>query len=166
MPEDWKRWRRRIFQPASRRIGLEDVRPYDLRASFVSLLVAEGRTVLDVAMQAGHGAETCLRHYARLFAEQDWDQRDSAEEQIEDARRRVRGGGDARGDDVRTERRRESDATPANSPAEPSSRRPDSNRGPLHYEGLKDENGRASDDTQTHEIPAKETDQQLRLWSG
>jgi hypothetical protein len=41
--------------------------PYDLRGSFVSLLIPEGRTVIDVAAQAGHTPETCLRHYARLF---------------------------------------------------------------------------------------------------
>jgi len=100
VPDDWKRWRRRIFQPASRRIGLQGARPYDLRSSFVSLLIAEGRTVLDVAMQAGHGAETCLRHYARLFAEQDLDQRASAEDQISSARRRVRGVDPGRGLDA------------------------------------------------------------------
>jgi hypothetical protein len=38
-----------------------------LRGSFVSLLIQDGRTVVDVADQAGHTAETCLRHYARLF---------------------------------------------------------------------------------------------------
>ena len=48
-------------------MGLAAPRPYDLRGSFVSLLIQEGRTVVDVADQAGHTAETCLRHYARLF---------------------------------------------------------------------------------------------------
>jgi hypothetical protein len=33
----------------------------------VSLLIHEGRNVVYVANQAGHSAETCLRHYARLF---------------------------------------------------------------------------------------------------
>jgi hypothetical protein len=33
--------------------------PYDLRASFVSLLVCEGRTMLEVAAQAGHGIDVC-----------------------------------------------------------------------------------------------------------
>ncbi len=135
MPDDWKRWRRRVFQPAARSVGLEGARPYDLRSSFVSLLIAEGRTVLDVALQAGHGAETCLRHYARLFAEQDIDERRSAEETIADARRRVRGvdagrvGDAAMQDPTRlvTQRQRELRKFPQ-------SRRPDSNRGPLHYE--------------------------------
>lgn len=45
------------------------------------------------------------------------------------------------------------------------SRRADSNRRPLHYEGLKDENGRASDDALRHESPAKTHYGQLSLWS-
>jgi integrase len=64
---DWRNWRRRVYQPVARAVGLESPRPYDLRGSFVSLLIHEGRTVVDVAYQAGHTAETCLRHYARLF---------------------------------------------------------------------------------------------------
>ena len=39
----WRYWRRRIFTPAAKAAGLESpVRPYDLRHSFVSLLLAEG----------------------------------------------------------------------------------------------------------------------------
>ena len=38
--------------------------PYDLRASFVSLLVWEGRTMLEVAAQAGHGVDVCEIHYS------------------------------------------------------------------------------------------------------
>jgi len=41
--------------------------PYQLRGSFVSLLIQEGKTVVYVAQQAGHTPQTCLRHYARLF---------------------------------------------------------------------------------------------------
>lgn len=43
--------------------------PYDLRGSFASLLIQEGRNVVDVAKQLGHTPETCLRYYARLFDE-------------------------------------------------------------------------------------------------
>jgi integrase len=42
----WRNWRRRIFAPASRAVGLSAVRPYDLRHSFVSLLLVEGATVV------------------------------------------------------------------------------------------------------------------------
>ena len=45
----------------------------------MSLLIAEGRTVIDVAGQAGHSPETCLRYYAHLFAEFDPDVHVSAE---------------------------------------------------------------------------------------
>ncbi len=64
---DWRNWRARVYQPLARAVGLADARPYALRASFVSLLIQEGRTVVEVADQAGHTPETCLRHYARLF---------------------------------------------------------------------------------------------------
>jgi integrase len=46
-------------------------RRLDLRHLFVSLLIQDGRTVIDVAGQAGHSAETCLRYYAHLLAEFD-----------------------------------------------------------------------------------------------
>lgn len=84
--DDWRNWRRRIYQPAARAVGLPDSRPYDLRSSFVSLLIFEGQTVVEVARQAGHAPETCLRHYARVFADYDPARRVSAEEQIRQAR--------------------------------------------------------------------------------
>jgi integrase len=80
-------WRRRTFQAKAAKIGRLHARPYDLRHSFVSLLIAEGRTVIDVAGQAGHSPETCLRYYAHLFAEFDPGVRLSAEDEIRKARR-------------------------------------------------------------------------------
>ena len=44
---DWRNWRKRVFATATLAIGLKDVRPYDLRHSFVSLLLAEGASVVD-----------------------------------------------------------------------------------------------------------------------
>lgn len=82
---DWRNWRRRVFQPAAAEAGLQTSRPYDLRASFVSLLIHEGRTVVEVAAQAGHTPETCLRHYARLFRDAP-SERISAEQVIRGAR--------------------------------------------------------------------------------
>jgi transposase-like protein len=38
--------------------------------TWVSLMIFEGHTVVEVARQAGHSAETC-RHYARVFKEYD-----------------------------------------------------------------------------------------------
>ena len=66
---DWRNWRKRVFQPAAEAAGLLRARPYDLRGSFASLLIQEGRNVVDVAKQLGHTPETCLRYYARLFDE-------------------------------------------------------------------------------------------------
>jgi hypothetical protein len=56
--------------------------PYDLRASFVSLLVWEGRTMLEVAAQAGHGVDVCETYYARIFEGYDPAKRTSAEAAI------------------------------------------------------------------------------------
>lgn len=53
-PDDWKNWRRRVFRPAAATAGVPDARPYDLRHSFVSLLIAEGHNIVEVARQAGH----------------------------------------------------------------------------------------------------------------
>lgn len=83
---DWRNWRRRIWQPAASEVGLIGSRPYDLRHSFVSLLIQEGQTVVEVARQAGHSAETCLRYYAHVFADYDPENRVSAEDQIQQAR--------------------------------------------------------------------------------
>jgi integrase len=86
---DWRNWRRRVYQPVARTVGVQSPRPYDLRGSFVSLLIQEGRTVVDVAAQAGHTPETCLRHYARLFRDAPAE-RVAAEVAIKQARDAVR----------------------------------------------------------------------------
>jgi hypothetical protein len=51
---DWCIWRRRVFQPVAQAVGLSGARPYDLRHRFVSLLVHEGRPVMEVAARADH----------------------------------------------------------------------------------------------------------------
>jgi len=43
--------------------------PYDLRHSFASLLIHEGRTALEVAAQLGDSVEVLLGVYAQVFAE-------------------------------------------------------------------------------------------------
>ena len=84
---DWRNWRRRVFVPAARRAGLTTSRPYDLRHSFASLLLHEGRlSVIEIASQLGHSAETLLSTYAHLFAELKDQPRVSAAEQIRLAR--------------------------------------------------------------------------------
>jgi hypothetical protein len=125
--DDYRNWRKRHFASAVEAIGLKAARPSDLRHSFVSLLIQEGVSVVEVAGQAGHSPEECLRTYAHVFEEFDPADRTAAEERIRAARaqsgvhdlyiaRETSAGGN-----------REFAATKG-------SRRPDSNRGPLHYE--------------------------------
>lgn len=66
--DDWDNWRDRVFRPAAVRAGLpRDIRPRDLRGSFVSLLVHEGRSIVEVARQVGHDPAISLRDYAQIF---------------------------------------------------------------------------------------------------
>jgi hypothetical protein len=105
----------------------------------VSLLIFEGHTVIEVARQAGHSPETCLRNYARVFSDYDPAARIPAEEQIRAARRAVAEAG--RRADARDRAGRAGDVAErleevarGRWPSPQPSRRPDSNRGPLHYE--------------------------------
>ncbi len=86
---DWRNWRRRVFQPAAKAIGLEGIRPYDLRHSFVSLLIAEGRSIVEIARQAGHSPTMTLDTYGHVFDELDGSARRPAEDVIRDARNTV-----------------------------------------------------------------------------
>jgi integrase len=87
----WRYWRRRVFARAVHAAGLEGaVRPYDLRHSFVSLLLAEGATVVEVARQAGHSPAMTLSTYAHLFEELDGAERRSAEDEIRRGREAAR----------------------------------------------------------------------------
>ncbi len=83
---DWRNWHRRVYRPNAAAVGLEGARPYDLRGSFVSLLIWEGQTIVEVARQAGHSVATCDRHYARMFEDFDPERRQSAEAVIRAAR--------------------------------------------------------------------------------
>lgn len=68
--QDWGNWRSRAWRSACERADLEPVpRPYDLRHSFASLLLAEGRTVHYVAAQLGHGPDMTLGTYGHVVAE-------------------------------------------------------------------------------------------------
>jgi len=63
----WNRWTQGTFRAAKLAVGLPKARAYDLRHSFVSLLIHEGQSILEVARQAGHSPQTCLRDYGHLF---------------------------------------------------------------------------------------------------
>ncbi len=47
-----RNWRKRAFAEAAAHAGVPPARPYDLRHSYVSLLIAQGATVVEVARQA------------------------------------------------------------------------------------------------------------------
>jgi integrase len=66
----WQNWRRRVWRPAATAAGLPaGSRPRDLRASYASLLIRSGMTVVEVAHELGHSPAMCLRVYGRAFAE-------------------------------------------------------------------------------------------------
>jgi integrase len=83
---DWQNWRRRVYIPAGEAAGIAKARPYDLRHSFVSLLIHEGRSVVEIARQAGHAPTMTLGTYAHVFDEFALEDRLPAEEQIRRAR--------------------------------------------------------------------------------
>jgi hypothetical protein len=82
----WNRWTQGTFKAAKLAVGLPTARAYDLRHSFVSLLIHEGQSILEVARQAGHSPQTCLRDYGHLFDEFDPSNREPAEAVIAAAR--------------------------------------------------------------------------------
>lgn len=66
--DEWRWWRRGPFTRAATSAGLpQDTRPRDLRSSFVSLLIHEGRSITEVARQLGHDPQTALGVYAQVF---------------------------------------------------------------------------------------------------
>ncbi len=68
-PLNLDNWRRRVYRPAAEAIGLETTAPYDLRHSFCSLLLAEGRSPLEVAEQLGHSPVMTLSTYGHVIRE-------------------------------------------------------------------------------------------------
>jgi integrase len=96
---DWRNWRNRVFQPAAKNAGLSQTRPYDLRHSFVSLLIAERRTIIEVARQAGHSPTMTLDTYGHVFDELEDAEPVTAEELI----RAARAGDETRATQVRPE---------------------------------------------------------------
>lgn len=85
----WRNWRRRIYQPVAARVGAP-ARPYDLRHTFVSLLVREGVPPAEIARQAGHSVQTSWATYTHVFEEFDPARRMPAETAIRRARDKIR----------------------------------------------------------------------------
>jgi integrase len=65
----YRSWRRKAFRRARAAAGIEQGRPYDLRHSFASLLLHEGRSVIYVARQLGHDARLTLSTYGHVIDE-------------------------------------------------------------------------------------------------
>lgn len=91
----WNQWSHRTFKPAAQAAGITCV-PYDLRHSYISLLIQAGYQILEVARLAGHRPEETLRTYAHLFDEFDPTERINPEELIHEVRNHLAG---ARGAD-------------------------------------------------------------------
>jgi integrase len=87
----YQSWRRKAFRRARDKAGVEQGRPYDLRHSFASLLLHEGRSVIYVARQLGHDARLTLATYGHVIDELEGSPRLEAEAAIADARQRHEG---------------------------------------------------------------------------
>ncbi len=68
---DWRNWRKRVFRPAAQIAGVAGIRPYDLRHLFVSLLISEGRSIVDVAAQAGLAPSLSYNTYGHVLYDLD-----------------------------------------------------------------------------------------------
>jgi integrase len=79
-------WRGETFVPALKAAGLDRARPYDLRHSFASLLLHEGRSVIYVARQLGHNARYTLGTYGHVIDELDDRPQLPADDAIREAR--------------------------------------------------------------------------------
>ncbi len=66
---DYRNWRRRRFDPAVERSGLDRTRPYDLRHSYASLMIQAGYSPVELAAELGHSPTLTLNTYAHLFSE-------------------------------------------------------------------------------------------------
>ena len=89
----WQRWRTDRWGGACRRAGLDPPRrPYDLRHSFASLLLAEGQQPVWVARQLGHSVAVLLSTYAHLIDEYAAHERIDVEREIAIARQRCTSG--------------------------------------------------------------------------
>jgi len=82
----WDNWRERTFARLLASVGLAGAVPYDLRHSFASLLLHEGRSVHYVARQLGHSARLTLETYGHVMDELDHAPRLAAVDAIMQAR--------------------------------------------------------------------------------
>jgi integrase len=87
-------WRTRVWAPALKAVGLpESMVPYDLRHTFASLLLHEGRPSLaDIAKQLGHSVAVLSSTYLHVFEDLRGSEGVSAEDTIRQARAEIAGG--------------------------------------------------------------------------
>lgn len=85
---EWACWAKRIRRVAAEQ-GVPLTRLYDLRHSFVSLLIRSGKSVVEVAAQAGHTPAVCLETYAHVFAESENEPKRDVEKLLADAIRKT-----------------------------------------------------------------------------
>lgn len=101
----YRNWRRRVFQPAASEANLGDLQltgqgrtqrskyaglnPYDLRHSFASLMLAEGRNPTEIAEMLGHSLKMLFETYAHVIADLRGEPQASAEHRIQIAQRKV-----------------------------------------------------------------------------
>ncbi|MGH7718420.1 MAG: tyrosine-type recombinase/integrase, partial [Gemmatimonadaceae bacterium] len=93
---DYGNWRARIWHGTQRSPGVapQGMRPYDLRHTFISLLLRDpAYSRVEVAAEAGHSLQVQDRTYAHVIAELHGE--GSAEAEIRDARAEVVGQGTA-----------------------------------------------------------------------
>ena len=65
----WRNWNRRVWRPATTRLGMDWI-PYESRHACASLLIASGKSVLEVAQWLGHAnPNMTLNCYGHLMAE-------------------------------------------------------------------------------------------------
>jgi integrase len=83
----YEQWIGNVWAPALEDLELDYQRPYDLRHSFASLLLHEGRSVIYVARQLGHSAQLTMRTYGHVIDELEDAPRIVAEDAIVAARR-------------------------------------------------------------------------------
>lgn len=82
-----RNWRRRIWHKALEDCELDTrMVPYDLRHSFASLLIHEGRDLAYIADQLGHSPQMTLSTYTHVMRELRGAERVPADEQVRHAR--------------------------------------------------------------------------------
>jgi integrase len=70
LEEHYKTWRRRSYVPSAENVGLPTPRPYDLRHTWASLLIAEKRlSIVEIAEQLGDKTSTVLDVYTHVMRE-------------------------------------------------------------------------------------------------